>query len=457
MFPIIDELLDRFNDHFDTESIVIDDDAFEEGVEELKTHLPEGTWLVAGDSNTWEAAGAEFTARLDAADVDWERYVVDEPDDGSKPICTEARIEAYEQALDDHGAVAGIAVGSGTINDIVKLASHHRGLPMACVGTAPSMNGYTSGIAAVLADGVKTTIPCKAPRVVIADVDVMAQAPYRMLCSGLGDLMSKPVSNADWQLSAWLNGTPHSDDAMEIIETGADMLDGVAPNLPERNPEAVAGLTASLMLSGLAMSVAGSSSPASGGEHLISHFIDMTAFTHGKPHDFHGCQVGVGTITSGFIYEKLRALEPDDIDIDARVDALVPWEEYEAQLQERFGPLFEAVVEHARPGYPTEDELRARLTKLCDEWDRLESEVARTLRTGMSLEEELRSAECPIRFSQLGVDADRAYRAVTHSKDIRNRYTILHLGWELGMLDEWARDILARLAADDGTTHTPET
>ena len=446
MFSVVDELLERFADHFDTRSIVIGQDCWDEGIASLKRHLPDQTWLVAADDNTWAAAGEAFCARLDAAGVTWQRYQVEMPENGSDPICTDARVNAFESAIEDSGAAAAIAVGSGTINDIVKLAADHRSIPMAVVGTAPSMNGYTSGIAAVLSEGVKTTIPCTAPRVVIADVDVMAEAPYRMICSGLGDLMSKPVSNADWQISAWLNGTPHSDDAMEIIETGAEMLEGVAPKLPDRDREAVAGLTASLMLSGLAMSVAGSSSPASGGEHLISHFIDMTSIAHKLPHDFHGCQVGVGTIASALIYEKLRALSPEDIDIDARVEALDDWPSYEQKLRERFGPLFDAVVKHARPGYPDEDELRRRLTKLRDQWHRLDDEVARTLQTGASIEQQLDAANCPIRFSQLGVKPERARRAIVHSKDIRNRYTILHLGWELGLLDDWADDVLLRLA-----------
>ncbi len=446
MYPIISELLARFNDDLDTQAIVIDEDALQKGVSALRTHLPQGTWLVAADTNTWEVAGAELAANLDDAGLSWERYIVEEKPDGTAPMCTDRRIEEFEAALQSTGAAAGIAVGSGTVNDIVKLASHHQKLPMACVGTAPSMNGYTSGISAVLSDGVKTTIPCTAPKVVIADVDVMAEAPYRMICSGLGDLMSKPVSNADWQLSAWLNGTYHSAEAMEIIEAGAAMLDGVAPRLPDRDRQAVAGLTASLMLSGLAMSVAGSSSPASGGEHLISHFIDMTAIAYDKPHDFHGCQVGVGTITSGLLYEKLCALSPEDIDIDARVDDLAPWSDYEKLLKQRFGPLFDAVVKHARPAYPSPDRLRQRLTQLCDEWETLETHIGRTLRTGDSLENELRQAKCPIRFSELGVGHDRARRAIAHSKDIRNRYTILHLGWELGRLDQWADQVLVRLA-----------
>ncbi len=445
MFPIIADLLDRFNDQLEMDAIVIDHNAVIPGVQALQDHLPQGTWLVAFDPHTWEAAGKELIQRLDHLGLDYERHLIEAHDDEEHPICTDARIEALEQALSDSGAVAGLAVGSGTINDIVKMASFKRGLPMGVVATAPSMNGYTSGISAILSDGVKTTQPCAAPRVIVADVDVMANAPYRMICSGLGDQMSKPVSNADWQLSAWLNGTYHSQQAMEIIEAGAEMLTGIASRLTERDPDAVASLTASLMLSGIAMSIAGSSSPASGGEHLISHFIDMTAIAHDLPHDFHGCQVGVGTITSGLLYERLRALSADDIDVDARVDALPDWEDYDQTLQERFGPLYDAVVQHARPGYPSPEELRRRLTQLRDHWGELDDHVGNTLRTGQSLRQELLDADCPTLFSELGVDADRARRAITHSKDIRNRYTILHLGWELGLLDHWADAVLPEL------------
>ena len=127
-------------------------------------------------------------------------------------------------------------MGAGTINDIVKFATFQQGLPAACVGTAPSMNGYTSKIAAILSDGVKTTNPCHAPLVVIADLEVMARGPARMIASGLGDLISKPVSNSDWQLSAHLNGTPHSAEAMAVIERGAELLEDVAPGSSTRTP-----------------------------------------------------------------------------------------------------------------------------------------------------------------------------------------------------------------------------
>lgn len=445
MSDVVAHLLSKFADKLDTRAIVVEYDAIQRGFAALVEHLPAGSWLVAVDENTWEVAGKRLAEVLDQAGQPWERYNVVAPNPADAPMCDDAAVLAFEQALQASGCVAGVAVGSGTINDIVKLACHRLGQPMACVGTAPSMNGYTSGIAAVLSEGVKTTVPCKAPAVVIADLDVMAESPYRMICSGLGDLMSKPVSNADWQLSACLNDSFHSEEAMAIIETGAAMLDGVAEKLPARDRDAISGLVNSLMLSGLAMSVAGSSSPASGGEHLISHYIDMTGHAFDLPCDFHGCQVGVGTLTTAYLYERLMAMNPSEIDVEACVSRLMDWPKYRERLAERFGPLFDAVVKHAELAYPTPDVMRARLTRLVSDWDRVMGSVSQTLRTKNSLEAELLEAKCPVRYSELNVDRERALAAVVNSKDIRNRYTILHLAWELGVLEDWAEAALGEL------------
>lgn len=439
------ELLHTHAASLDTRAIIIDQGANAKGVAALIEHLPQGAWLIAADENTWEVAGQGLAQHLEDAGVDWRRYHVLTPEGHDCPMCDDRAVEAYRQALVEGEFAAGVAVGSGTINDIVKLGATKAGKLMACVGTAPSMNGYTSKIAAVLSDGVKTTVPSQAPVVVIADVDVMAQSPQRMIASGLGDLISKPVSNADWQLSATLNGSFHSAEAMKVIELGASMLDGVAPKLLARDREAVAGLTGSLMVSGLAMSIAGSSSPASGGEHLISHYIDMTAHAFDQPYDFHGCQVGVGTLTTARFYELLAALDPAQIDVEARLSALPAWEDYDALLRERFGSLYDAVVKHARAGYPSKDELKARLTTLKARWPEVLEKVGQTLRPMRAIEEELLSAQAPVRYAQLDVDPERAYNAIVHCKDIRNRYTILHLAWELGLIETWAKDALDSL------------
>jgi len=314
------------------------------------------------------------------------------------------------------------------------------------VATAPSMNGYTSAIAALLSHGVKTTVPCRPPRAVLADTTVLAAAPERMIQSGLGDLLSKPVSNADWTISAELGLSEYSPQATEIIERGSTLLEGVASGLPARNVEAVGRLTQSLLLSGFAMSVAGGSAPASGGEHLISHYIDMTALADGIPHDFHGCQVGVGTLAAAQLYEHLRGLDPGWLNASALARELIPWQKYTGILQGRFGDLYEAVVPHARAGYPDKATLERRINLILDSWDSIFSAASRTLRSPESIEAELAAAGCPTRFSDIGVDPRRAYRAIAYSKDIRDRYTVLHLAWELGVLENQAAQIAARLA-----------
>jgi len=241
-----------------------------------------------------------------------------------------------------------------------------------------------------------------------------------------------------------LIGSTHSIEALEVIEKGSSMLDGVAPRLPSGDRDAIAGLTGSLILSGFAMSVAGSSSPASGGEHLISHYIDMTGHAFDLPCDFHGCQVGVGTLTTAYLYEQLRALDPMEIDPESRVAALPTWEAYQEGLKSHFGPLFPAVAKHAEAAYPSPSLLRERLTLVKERWPEVLEVIRPGLRTAASLEKELLDANCPVRFKDLGVDPERALGAITRSKDIRNRYTILHLAWELGVLDAWAGQAMDR-------------
>ena len=434
----LDELLVRHAEHLDTRAILIDHDAIAKTPALLRDYFPtQRDWLLVVDENTWRVAGEALASALDAQQISWARYDVPDHADHPHPVCDDGTIFALRDFLKDTPHDAVIAVGSGTINDVVKKATSLLAIPCACVATAPSMNGFTSKIAAVLSEGVKTTIAAQAPTVVVADLDIMMHAPSRMIASGLGDLISKPVSNADWQLSALLNDTFHSEEAMEVIELGARMLDGVAPKLQKQDADAMAGLLGSLMISGLAMSIAGSSSPASGGEHLISHYIDMTGYAHLLPYDFHGCQVGVGTLTTALFYEQLFAMEPDQIDIDAAIARLTTWEEKDTLLAKRFGVLHDAVRGHAIDAHPDEETLRERITRLKTRWPEVKQKVSRTLRTSADIERELVQADAPVRFSDLGITRERAHDAVLFSKDIRNRYTILHLAGELGKLEDW--------------------
>jgi glycerol-1-phosphate dehydrogenase [NAD(P)+] len=369
------------------------------------------------------------------------------PAAGNQLVASDAEVERLVERL--RGAspsyAAVVAVGSGTINDIVKLAAFMMRLPYAVVPTAPSMNGYTSPISAILWRGVKSVQEAQAPCAVIADVKVLAAAPARMIASGFADLLSKPVSNADWLLSHLLTGSKYCPDVIRLVEEGNRLLAGVAVRLPEREPDAVARLTGALILSGYAMALAGTSAPASGGEHLISHYLDMRHYAFGEPHDLHGCQVGVGTRVASALYERVLAWRPETLDIETRTAALAAWPDYERELRARFGALSEAVIPYAREGYPAPGGLRKRLQRVKAEWPTLVTQLSRGMRTPVQILADLRGAGCPTTFAAIGSLPESARQAVLWSKDIRPRYTILHFCWDIGMLEPWADEILPAL------------
>ena len=235
------------------------------------------------DDNTAPAFGFDSTNRKHV-------YLGPEPHADAKTVASVAK------SLED--ASSAVAIGSGTVNDLVKRAATMNQIPYVACGTAASMNGYASGIAAILDDGVKTTVPANPPIAIVLDTDVLAQAPARLTQAGLGDLISKPVSDSDWWLANAIEKTGYSSLPSKIVDHAVHAAVSAASGLPARVPEAHGALGEALILSGVAMVAAGSSSPASGGEHLISHLWDMENVANGKATRLHGAQVGVATCIS---------------------------------------------------------------------------------------------------------------------------------------------------------------
>jgi glycerol-1-phosphate dehydrogenase [NAD(P)+] len=408
--------------------------------------LPRGLWLVVADSTTQAVAGEEVTGRLLSAGQDC-RSLVLTLDTRHELVADSRTVDRLVSMIRDTvpRVVSVIAVGSGTINDLVKQATYKAGIPFAVVATAPSMNGYTSPIAAILCDGVKTVQPAHTAEAVVADLGILAGAPARLIAAGFGDLLSKPVSNADWLMSHLLTGSKYCPDAMGLVEEGNRLVMGTAGGLRRRDPDAVGRLMVALLLSGYAMSLAGTSSPASGGEHLISHYLDMMHHALGEPHDLHGCQVGVATVVTASLYERLLTWDPSDLDIGQRVAELAPWPDYEVSFRAEFGPLAEAVMPYAREGYPLPETLRTRLTRVREDWPTLMPRLRQGMRSAAEILRDLQDAGCPSSFAEIGCSPQRARRAVLLSKNIRPRYTILHLCWELGLLQPWVDGILQSL------------
>ena len=255
-------------------------------------------FLVA-DNYTYEAAGRQVEQLLDQAGLPYHKRVFQ----------TETPLVPNEYAL---GSVLAamtsqddmlLAVGSGTLNDVTKYVSARTGIPYVIAATAPSMDGYASTVAPTILDGFKTTLPAVYPAAIVADVDILKDAPMPMLTAGFGDIIGKFTSLADWRLSHQLNGEYYCPEVAGVIEAAVETCAANAKALAQREPQAIQAVTEALILSGLAMGMVGVDRPASGAEHQMAHYWEMDALRRGEEHPLHGNAVGVGTVLAASLYE----------------------------------------------------------------------------------------------------------------------------------------------------------
>jgi glycerol-1-phosphate dehydrogenase [NAD(P)+] len=461
MIHYLDHLLDQHAARIATRRVVIARDLAAQLPELLRDLLPRScSFLLVTDRNIWPVAGQAVSDALTAAGFGVECDILEpDPASGHESLHPEDRyVDRVEERLRRDEAVA-IAVGCGTLNDIAKLASFRAGRPYAVVGTAPSMNGWTSAIAAAVLKGLKSTVAARGPVLVAADLDVLCQSPARMISAGYADMMAKWVAAADWRLADWLIGSGYDALVEEVSLKAIDLLEGREEAIAAREPEAIAALFEALCISGLSMALAGSSSHISGAEHLFSHYIEMM-IADVADRELHGRQVGIGTLCSAALYEELLAWSPGppkggtpnvasgtpniaSLDIEARVRSRKPWREKAREIEKQFGPLASVVLPQAKELYAEGDELRARMGKLVREWPTLRPEIAAAVCTRAQIEDRLRKAGAPLHYRELGLTKEQVCEILRWAKDIRGRYTILHLAADVDLLDEWIERAVA--------------
>ena len=319
-----------------------------------------------------------------------------------------------------------IAVGSGTISDICKYASHLDGKPYAVFATAPSMNGYAAENAAITVRGHKKSLQATAPAGVFIDLTVLAQAPKRMIRSGFGDSLCRPTAQADWLLSHLLHASAYRDVPFVLLADDEAGLLAEPEALLAGDLAAMGRLARTLILSGFGMAICGGSHPGSQGEHLISHYIDMMQPAD-RPAVFHGEQVGVTTLTMARLQERV---------LQGAAPRLRPTNTGEASVLAHFGPEIGAdcwqELAQKRLDADGADRLNARLT---ERWPEIRGRLAQVIRPAEGLADALARIGAPRAHD--GIHTSRAfYRdAVLHAREIRNRFTFLDLAADAGLLD----------------------
>lgn len=420
----------------------------------VSRHFPAaGAVLLVADKHTWAAAGDAVADVLQQAHRKTVREML-------KPASADAtHAQADELHADDasidrlttwlgnnaapKNIVGVIAIGAGTINDIAKAACTRQKLPLITIPTAASMNGYTSAIAAILSNGVKTTQPCNPPTAILADANIVATAPHPMTAAGFGDLLSKNASGADWMLGHILHGDYYCAGPARVVDQAIQNAIARRKAIRANAPDGVQALTEALLLSGISMALAGSSSPASGGEHLISHLWDMTAHWTGRAPALHGAQTGVTTLISLALYEKILAVPAQDL-IRLPLDpAFATPAALKKGMAAQFRDLAAAVTPIAAKKFQTKEDMARRRKLIFDHWEEIVDELRAITVTPQQSRQWLREAGAPVTARSLGISAEEVRFAYRYSRWIRDRYTVLDLAADLGMLDIWMDEVLA--------------
>ena len=267
--------------------------------------------LIVYDNNTYKVAGKRAVEILKEAGFDnLKELLFDTGDDILIPDETTLGRILQEQDLD---CKLMIAVGSGVINDSVKFVTSRTGLPYIIVATAPSMDGYVADGAPIFSHGYKYSPVAHLTYGLIGDTDILQTAPDDMIQAGFGDMVGKITALADWDLSVKANGDYRCDTSCELSRRGMEKCFAKAEGLKTRDGEALGALLEGLTLTGVAMALVNLSRPASGAEHMLSHYWEMDYIARGLNPNHHGIQVGVATPVIARFFELCEDILPEGV------------------------------------------------------------------------------------------------------------------------------------------------
>lgn len=365
----------------DIKKIVICKDAYSKVVE-VASDFRSGKVLLVSDNNTYKVYGKIIGDMLKKNGFNLKSFRFE----SEHPLLPDEKAAGRLLIETDEDISLIITVGSGTLNDLTRYICSRLHLPYIIVCTAPSMDGYASVVSPLMVNGFKSTYNGIFPYAIIADTDILRNAPIDMVHAGFGDILGKLTALADWKLSAEINGEYFCETSARLVRMALDRCVQNAPGIMERNESAVKFILEALILSGVAMGLVGNSRPASGAEHHLAHFWEMDAVSRGAGHALHGNSVGVGTLAISSVYELTAQ-----------------------KLSDMGSELADKLME-----VPSSAEVKALLD----------------------------TAGACSNPEDLGISRELFKRSILHAMEIRERFTILRFASGLGFLDEIADKLI---------------
>ncbi len=443
---MIDAALEKAND---TKSCVISEGALASVATLFFKYFENAaSAVVICDPRTLAVAGEMVESLLKAAGVKVSRFVL-EPD-GKTFHADYFYVDQVRDAiasLAEGGALpVPVSVGSGVINDLTKRASGELGVAYMSVATAASVDGYSSfGAALRSPEGAKQTYACPAPRVIVADLDVMRTAPEWMAASGFADLMAKVPAGADWILAYELGASVWHDSSWHTVQDGLKEAIGDPEGVVAKKTEPLSRFVEGLMLGGFAMQDMQSSRPASGAEHLFSHLLEMRDHTFKSEMVPHGIQVGVFTLFMCRVYEQILAFDYTKLDVEKCLANWLTLEEAEKKGLEAFGSTrFPSLgVAAVRAKHVDRETTRRRLEDFKSRWPQIRERLAGQMIPSEEIKRRLEVVGAPTSPEAIGSTVEATLADVRKTIYMRDRYMSLDFLALTGQLDEFAARALS--------------
>ena len=389
--------------------------------------------FILADVNTFAAAGQQVCAVLDAAGISYSRYVFPQTELEPDEHAVGSAIMHFDTKCD-----LIIGVGSGVINDIGKILSNVSGRKYIIVGTAPSMDGYASATSSMSMDNLKTSLNSRCADVIIGDTQILKKAPAHMLKAGPGDMLAKYVSIAEWRIAHIITGEYYCEEVAQLIRGALKKCVDNAAGLLKREDAAIEAVFEGLVIGGVAMAYAGVSRPASGVEHYFSHVWDMRGLEFGTKVDLHGIQCAMATMSAVKLYEYVAAHQPDPEKAKAYVENF-DYNAWSAELRTFLGASADTMIAlEAKEGKYDKRTHEARLNLILENWENILQILKEELPSAARLEAIMDTIGISTDLNTLGVDSACAKQTFRATKDIRDKYVLSRLAWDLGILEELA-------------------
>lgn len=383
--------------------------------------------VLIADQRTFDIAGRNAKETLESKSFSIHNIIVPDTKHGS-PVCDDTTHNWLNNQFPP--ADIALAVGSGVINDLTKWSAFDHDIPYVVLATAATMNGYTAANVAPAINGVKSLIPARPPLAVFAVPSTIISSPLELTAAGLGDTIAKPVSTADWLFNHIFCGEHFCRYCSEIINSLEDSYFVHPEDIKNRRPNAIEALFKALSYSGIAMTINGTSAPASGGEHILSHTLDMMSTVDGVAHDLHGRQVGIGTLFAAAVYEQILQIDtPKCVSFPSDIDST----------------FWDSIAESVRRQYqlkqPLINSIREKLTHT-KTWKTFTTAARQQVRSPQQIKNCLKSAGAAHTITDIKCTRQRFLSAALHMHEIRKRPTVIDLAWLLGILPDAANQII---------------